>query len=262
MTIRDSIKRAALAVKRVTVDPVTKPRRLRRVSTHNLQVGRGWRAAARGLRELIADQEPDAIALQEAMNYAAALRLRFALHWRFVAAPDEWAEARNCLLMVRRDVQQRRLRRRGAWGWVRNRIGWVGPKHGLRHPGRTWPWLIIDGVAVMCIHRVWNGRGKSETAYREEGEALVEWAKEHPGPVLIIGDTNTSVHDFSPGSMRSVATLVDGRLAYDPDDPGVDYALSRGLDVTVRRRKRYDSDHRSATADVRRRGDTLREALS
>ena len=243
-----------------------KPRKLERVATLNLKVGRGWRAAVKSIRELIDDEDPDVIALQEAMYYAAAIVLRFGLRWRITAAPSSIPEGRNVLLLVRRSVPSRGSRRRGGWGWVRMRIGWTGPKQGKRHPGRTWPWRIVDEVLIVALHRVTGGpEGGNRAAYAEEAAALVELARDHDGPVLIIGDTNTAARDRRPGTMRDVAEKIGGRVIHElrpGHGVGVDYAVARGVRGRYLRGKHYGSDHRSGVLHLTTRGDTLRESMS
>lgn len=256
----------------------TGQRRLRRIGTHNVRVGRGWRAVARGLREFIAAHDPDVIALQEARNYVLALRIAFATRWRIYAPPTTAGpEARDCPVMVRRDLPRARRRRRGGWGWVQNRIGWRGPKHGWLHPGRTWTWVTVDGVAILSLHRVWTpprptrGRGPNAPAYAEEAAALREWLDKHRRAV-VIGDANGSTTDPHPASMRATARATGAQLVDDHDDPGIDYAAVKGLDGKLRRLRRFGStpdvpgdrepDHRAALLTIRRRGDTLREQMS
>lgn len=236
-------------------------RKLERVASLNLKVGRGLRAAVKSLRELIADHDPDAIVTQESQNYRLGIRLRFLLRWRTYYV-DAWPESGQNLVLARRSLPRGLFRRNGGWGAVRNRIPWTGPKHGWAHAGRTWTWAKLDDVPVMSLHRVGPRWRDSAPAFREEGAALVEWARAHPGPFLILGDHNHSPHAAGVSTSRWVAEQTGARVASDPHEAGIDYAIVRGLAVSVRRVKRYGSDHRAVIVDIRRRRDTLREAMS
>jgi endonuclease/exonuclease/phosphatase family metal-dependent hydrolase len=215
-------------------------RKLRKIVTWNCRVGRGSKTVAKGLAQLIKDENPDVICLQEAMNYVTYLRLRFPL-WR-IYCNRSWDEADNCPVMVRRTLPRGHRRRQG-WGWVRVQQGWVYRPNNAEHPGRTWTWVMVAGVAIMSLHRVAGQTGENRKSLLEETDRLIDWLAKHE-KVVIIGDTNQSPRSSDPESLNAIAEDFDARLVFDKERPGIDYALVKGIEGgSYERTVSYGSDH-------------------
>lgn len=219
------------------------------VLTWNAKVGRGSKVVCGNLRQLIRDNpDADVIHLQEAMNYVRRIRIAFAPLWR-VYAPGGWEEAANSPVMVRR-WRRPHIRREGSgWGWVRNREHWIGPKHGILHPGRTWTWVRVTGVACLSLHRVYGGQNRNAKAYQEEWHRLTAFAKGRPR-VFIAGDTNTPLTANWPYDMRSLAEELGGTILAPADERGPDYAVAVGLTGSCTRLGKYGSDHHATRCEL------------
>ena len=213
------------------------------IVSFNAEVGRGGPAMCHSILQIIAAHpRVSVILLQESEGYVDDLRRAFG-SWR-VYAKDGWPESAQCPLMVKRSVYEPRTDYQQNWGTVRCQIGWIGPKEGIRHTGRTWTWVKVGGIYCLSLHRAWGGEGfmGNDRAYREEGHRLTAWIKDH-SPAIVFGDTNTAWWARHPGSMRDIREAVHGRLIADQDRPGIDYALTTRLTATVRRSADVGSDH-------------------
>lgn len=207
----------------------------------NMKVGRGA-AALDGLAGLIADHDPDVILLQEAMHYAARIRLRFGRKWRLYSGTPGTDRA-NCPILVRRNLPRGRIRGKG-WGLIRNRTPWYyrGKDRHVKHPGRTWTWVRVDGIRFLSMHRETEALGYNAAAGRETADSVEEWFDSHAGPMVAVGDWNNLPRDPRGDAPRTIARNIGGQLVV-PDGARIDYALVRDLDVTATRGGKYGSDH-------------------
>ena len=221
-------------------------RRLRTAVGFNCHVGRSPAKVVTGLRRLIADTDADVIALQEARGYVTALKLAFPA-WK-VYAKSGWPDSDHCPVMVRRNLPRGRRYGHG-WGTVRIENGWT--YEGTPKPGRTWTWVKVDGTFVLSLHRVRGGHGGNSVSYLEEAHALREWFDDHDGPMVAIGDANEGPVDTRPNTMLQIARKVGGRLIFDRDDRGIDYALARGLTGHLERTDSYGSNHDAAVLRIK-----------
>ncbi len=221
---------------------------MKRVSVWNMKVGRG-KAAIDGLHELIEDQDPDAILLQEAMNYVKAIRREFGGEWRIYSGTP-YTERANCPVMVRRHVPHGG--ERGVdWGIVSCRRTWTyrGKGRFVTHKGRKWTWALAADVPLRSMHRATEALGFNDAAGDEEARKIRRWTRRN-GTSLIGGDWNNVHDDRRDNSPSDTATRVKGQLVV-PEGARIDYALVKGLDdVKARRGKRYGSDHHSHYYDL------------
>lgn len=217
-----------------------------RVVFWNAKVGRGRFRVMRDLAQLLRDTDPDAVGLQEFGNYVMAARIRFALNWR-VFAERGWPDSDECPVMVRRRRFPRRPRGSRRWGTIHMRIGWT---HKKPKPGRTYTWAYAGVLVLLNGHRVTHGwivGDRNRAAYREESERTSAFFDANPGQsILSVWDANTPVRAKTPGTPAAIAAQVGGHLIYDHDDPGVEYAIARGLRGRLRKLGHYGSDHRAA----------------
>lgn len=225
-------------------------RELRTVLGWNMKVGRGH-AALKGLRDLIREHDPEAVLLQEAMNYVAALVLLFP-RWRVYGGIPR-TEGSNCVVMVRRTVPRGRRKGHG-WGVIRNRTPWYyrGKGRNVKHPGRVWRWVRVDGVLLLSGHRETEALGHNRAAGRETADALVEWTKDHDGPKLAHLDWNNRCTDRRPDGPVEIAKRSGGLLLVPKGgEHRPDYALVVDGDWTARRVGREGSDHQCIRYDRR-----------
>lgn len=205
----------------------------------NTKVGRDAGKVARDLAGILdAQGHPHVVTLQEASGYIKALRKTIG-GYRVIAAAG-WKEAGQNVVLVRKDVPVTPLTT------LRMKLRWVGPKHGLRHPGRTWPIVDIGGSKdwrIVGIHRV-PIRGKNPKAWSEEHAALVRLAKRPASrsrALVLIGDQNAPAGDRDRLSPAALADDIGARVI--TTGAKVDYALVRGATGTGNRHGDHGSDH-------------------
>ena len=216
---------------------------VRRVASWNCKVGRGDDAVGDGLRELIADHDPDVICLQEGMHYVDMLRHRFD-GW-FVYARGGWPESDNCPVMVRKNGREKKEYGDG-FNTLRYTTKWVGPQGGA-HDGRTWTYVNVDGITVMSLHRCTGGKDKNAEAFYDEYQKLTAFLKDREKPVVIFGDHNCGPSKTFKGASKNVATDTESKISHDG---GIDYVIRRGIKGTVKHGKAYGSDHECAVFTV------------
>jgi hypothetical protein len=220
------------------------------IVSFNAKVGRGGPAMIKSVREILDDHpHTDVLLFQECEGYIDDLRRAFTgpnKGW-YVYCRDGWKESMMNPVMVRKATGFPKRTYGGGWGTIINKTPWIGPKHGLHHPGRTWTWVKVGKVHVVSLHRVTGGQAKNKQAYLEEARRLTRFfeAKRPEASVIVFGDTNTGYRDTHDGSMRDIRAEVEGRLIADQESPGIDYALTtRNVSATMQRTQQYGSDHK------------------
>jgi endonuclease/exonuclease/phosphatase family metal-dependent hydrolase len=215
------------------------------IVSFNAEVGRGGVAMTRSIKQIIeAHPRVSVILLQESEGYVDDLRKNFK-GWKTYAKKG-WSESDNCPIMVKRTSYAPRMRYQQTWGTLKCDKGWIGPKAGKKHPGRTWTWVKVGGIYILSLHRVWGGEQDFKgngAAYQEEARKLTGWIRNKDAPVIVFGDTNCGYHETHPHSMRDIRDNVRGKLIADEDKAGIDYALVKRLSAEVRRSGDVGSDH-------------------
>lgn len=216
-----------------------------RVVAWNAKVGRSDKNFKNGLNDLIDALNPGVICLQEAKDYTSVLRNSFGNRF-WVYTHTDWKESNDNPILVRQNYNKKE--RGDGWNTCRMDTGWEGP-NGHQHPGRTWTYVLVDGIWIMSYHRVTGGKKKNRDAFAEEFDRTVDWInKKDPdgGSVLIVGDHNIGPKDGDKKGSKKIASVVSGNVAFDNEDPGIDYAIRRNQKVSTAERKgSYGSDHKA-----------------
>lgn len=142
--------------------------------------------------------------------------------------------------------------RQHASGVAFSRAPWIGPRLGVRWPGRGIPWAIVDldghRTLVASIHAPTGRNGVNAVAWRAYLRRLRRLVrkkrKAHPGlKVLLIGDWNCPA---AANDATSVRRLLADRLGLRIVRTGtpIDYAVT-DLPLTGSTGPRYGSDHPS-----------------
>jgi endonuclease/exonuclease/phosphatase family metal-dependent hydrolase len=214
-----------------------------RIVSWNAKVGRPNDEFERDLRELIADQKPDVICLQEAGKYTQVLRNKFT-DWNTYARQG-WSESDMNPVMVKKKPLWRKRKRGKGWDTLRTKTVWEGPQGG-EHTGRTWTWVQVGGMRIMSFHRCTGGKDKNKAAFVEEARVVTPWIESNVKPTFVFGDHNCGPRQDHKGASHNIAQAVNGRVLFDAADPGIDYAIADGVKGTVRHlNKKYGSDHRA-----------------
>lgn len=208
------------------------------IACWNLKQNRG----ARVLPGLAAIEDADVVGLLECngnLGAVAAWRKEFSRN-----ITGSGFEGRSSALLIRRGVP---VHDRGR---IVVNQRWRGPRGGL-HTGRAFPWatVTLDGqrVTVVVVHMPW-GRFRNWRAWRACFYALLRFALAHKGPLVFVGDFNQL---FRAGGLWSILRLAKrAHMAYTPTGSGLDYALTRDINLHGRQLGRFGSDHH-ATRYVR-----------
>lgn len=217
-----------------------------KIVSWNVEVNRSDDEVKKALKNLISDHGPNVICLQEAKQNVDMLKNHFGHDnggdW-WVYAHGEWDESNNCPVMVRDNYSKKS--RGDGWDTLRTTTTWEGP-NGNKHKGRTWTYVLVDGIWIMSYHRCTGGKSKNKSASQEERRVTVDWINQRDsGPVLVFGDHNYNPKEQDPGwSSWNIANDVSGSVRYDKDEVTVDFAICRNLKAqTVERVGSYGSDH-------------------
>jgi hypothetical protein len=194
---------------------------------------------------LLRDTHADVAMLQEAERFNGTVPG----YRRWAADEHPRPEAGMCVILYRKEL---RVVRRGLM--VIEGPDWVGPKHGLRHPPRIFPWLALEdpeaGPAwyLLNVHRTWVGdEWRNLGSWTAEDHQLERWADRrmagHPErPLGMFGDWNGSERDRHPLSVSSLAR----RTGTTPNLIGVDGGLVRAAKAHARRLTRSYTTERPA----------------
>lgn len=124
---------------------------------------------------------------------------------------------------------------------------WRGP-FGGKHPGRSFPWATVDldgqRVTVVGVHMPWS-RTRNFRSWMACFRALVAFARQHKGPMILVGDFNLRWGARGPGAVRRLAKYAG--MSHVPTGAGIDYALARGVRLTGRALGHFGSDHPAIT---------------
>jgi exonuclease III len=211
-----------------------------KVVSWNTKVNRDPGTVGNNLQDLIDDTKPDIICLQEAGGYVSMLKNRFGEKW-WVYAKSGWEESQmNPVLVWKKDRAKQTYE--DGWNTLRYQTKWTGPQGGV-HYGRTWTWVLVDDAVVMSFHRCTNGSGSNSNAFIDEHDKVVNWAGHRNRPWLVLGDHNCGPAKTFAGSSKKIAMHTESWIRSDPADPGIDYAITHGMEGTVKHGKAYGSDH-------------------
>lgn len=182
--------------------------------------------------EIIADRDPEVLALFEATRFTLALRLRFARHYRVIRRRSD------VVVLVKRTLPKPKVT------VLKHDAPWIGPKAGIKHKGRKHLDLTIGDERLRLVHRVPGGpsggiqtRGANRPAWVVEDHLLRrDWWE---GPrVACLGDQNGTV-----GEMVDYATELGAELIIAGK---VDWGYQRGYSrARAKLLGHYGSDHRA-----------------
>lgn len=239
-----AVRRVALRLK---ATKATKGRRVRTIASWNVHVAQDAAGVRKGLEAIIARHDPDVIALQEVYGDVAVLRAlgqrrgyrvligKRAKPYRSVAGQESQSSA----LLVHERIPMR------SWWPIRLKRAWIGPKHGLRRPGRTFVSAIVGGLVVSVVHMPTNRRSaKNKPAWRESIARLVGQARTQGRrrPIVQLGDWNDRHTSNDGDSVRAYAKRIGATVVHGAAP--IDYAVVRGIRAKVQTGDRLGSDHR------------------
>jgi hypothetical protein len=217
----------------------------------NLLVNRKASVVARELTSLLrTNGRPKFASVQEARGYRKVLKSVGALLRYTVLQPKDRGpkphavqvrEAGSTALLIRKGVPVQQT------GELRMNRDWVGPKAGLRHEGRVFPWavLMLQGqwTLVIAVHMPWGKHASdlNKTAWDETMSRIEELAKSLNLPFIIVGDWNDPWSSTGPRSPQGLANRLDGKVVHT--DTRIDYAVKRLQSVKVTKASARTSDH-------------------
>lgn len=224
--------------------------------THNLLIGRPAKEVREGLEKIFA-KDYLTISLQEAGTYLGIIRdLAKEHHYRVIVLTDGAKGMNSSVLLVKNTVELL------ASGVARSGADWIGPRRGIRWPGRPIPWAIIRVaghlILVTSIHAPTgrNGLPLNRVAFRMFCRRLRRLYKKKlkTYPMLkffFAGDWNCPAKANDKRSTKKLVTAkLDGWIVDPKCTPPIDYAATNLLLVIAKKGPDYDSDHDSASFDL------------
>lgn len=216
----------------------------------NAKEGRNPDKVIAELDRWLAGREPHLVSLLEAASYVKAVRRHYRRRYRVLAAYG-WPEAGNIITLVRRDVPL------AHWRTLRMKLGWIGPKRGKRHVGRT-DHIIDLGRGrnavrwrFLVVHRVPGGptggvvtHGRNQPAYAEEHRAIRRLGCRRGSlrrAFVCDGDQNAEANDGHPLSPATLAEDLDCEVI--ETGAKVDWAFARGCTGEGRAHRNVGGDH-------------------
>lgn len=259
--IPDSVSLTALARGRFSLTnpnwllnppkPQPKPgkgqRKVDTIASWNVYVGQNSKGVANGIRTIVKRHDPDVISLQEISGDVAMLRaLAKELGYNLLIGPRTGGtnlakqESQSTGMFVHKDVPI------GALLLLQMRLQWIGPKRGLRRPGRTFLTVNANGTQVTALHMP-TGRTttRNRPAWNESMGKLVALAekpqvKNRPG--AFIGDWNVAFNARGTGTAQAFAERVGGKVV--ADSGRIDFAVVMNANGKGFTGDRLGSDHK------------------
>lgn len=220
--------------------------------THNLLVGRPPKEVREGLEALL-KKGFITVSLQEAGSYLALIRdLAKEYDYRVTVLKDGGKGMNSSVLLVAKSAELL------ASGVARSTADWIGPRRGIRWPGRPIPWAIIryggELILIGCIHAPTgrNGLPLNRVAFRMFCRRLRRLyrkkSKTYRGlKFFFAGDYNCPADAKDKRSAQQLlAKKLDGWIVDPKCKPPIDYAVTNLSIVIGRKGPRHDSDHDSA----------------
>jgi len=221
----------------------------------NLLVGRSHKAVRPGIADHLG-RGAQAIAFQEAGGYLPVIRAQAAQHgYRapIVAPRSAGTGMDSNVLLIARETPIH------ASGVALVRAPWIGPRVGIRWPGRGIPWAVCDlahpsgptyRTLVACVHGPTGRHGANSRAWRRYLRRLRRLARkktrQHGAThVLYLGDWNCAAGATDRTSVRRLlAKRLDLHIVRTGTRPPIDYAVT-DLPLRGSGGPRHGSDHRS-----------------
>jgi hypothetical protein len=185
--------------------------------------------------QIIADRDPEVLALFEATRFTLALRLRFGAHYRVIRRRSD------VVVLVKRSLPKPKV------AVLEHSAAWVGPKAGIKHRGRKHLDLKIGNERLRLVHRIPGGpsggvltHGANRLAWVVEEHLLRrDWWAYRGSVIACLGDQNATVEEMVDYVTELGAhMIVTGAKVDWGYQRG--YAKARGYLLG-----RYGSDHRA-----------------
>lgn len=217
----------------------------------NLLVGRKHGVVARELTSLIRNnRKPKFVSLQEARGYRKVIRVVCKLLGYVQLQPVDDGpaakgvqvrEAGSTALLIHKRTQMR------EHGNIRCEFEWDGPKAGLVHEGRVFPWAVIllqgEWTLVIAVHMSTgkNGSRANRAAWNEQMLRIEGLVQEKGLPFIIVGDWNDPWSSDGPRSPQALAERLGGKVVHT--DTRIDYAVKGGQPIKISKASARTSDH-------------------
>lgn len=227
---------------------------IRLAKTHNLLTGRDKKQVREGVEELLQSGEI-VYAFQEANTYLAILRdLAQKYGYRMIVSSDPGRGMKSSVLFVKKTARMLDS------GVAHSRWQWFGPRLGIRWPGRSIPWAIVDVgddvVLFACVHAPTgrNGQPANRISFRRFLKRLRKLYKKKriyfPGlKFSFLGDWNCAAKDRGERTVKNLLIEpLNAKVADPHTKPPIDYMVHNFDEaVFAEGGPAHHSDHRSSS---------------
>lgn len=209
------------------LDPIPRPvwpwSPMKQFGTWNGYVGQKPKNFARGVDKILTKfPELRSLSIQEGSRAIKAIRPVVKEHgFKIVRGKALGVEGKSTLLLVNRRFEL------GVTNALVMDTPWIGPKQGLRHPGRVYPTATIDRVRSTAVHLP-PGVVRNREAVVDSLALLRNRGNNWREQAVWLGDWNIHWRTKGKVSVHRLAKQLDGRIVHD--EAGIDYAIVRGFD--------------------------------
>lgn len=227
---------------------------VRLAETHNLLVNRPVKEVRHNVEEIL-KKGAIVVAFQEASTYLGIIReLATTYNYRVIVHKGTGRGMKSSVLLVRLDAVTIETGVAKVWA------PWIGPRRGIKWPGRTIPWAIVEvageKILFACVHAP-TGRNSRNVLNRQSFRLFMRKLrrlyhrklKVHPGlKFFFLGDWNCTAGDSGARSVKKLLVeRLNARVANPHCSPPIDFAVHNLLKkVTATKGPDYKSDHDSA----------------
>lgn len=207
-----------------------------RAGSYNLKVGRDPMRVRHEVAALLAAENLDVLAVQEAWQYDR--QLARIVGYEYHTTRGKKPTHRDAGLLVRHGLDVRGYR------LTRTRTTWPRTKAPGPHWPRSFPSVVVEGVRFVSVHMPPLAYGAGAPAYAEGWARLALLIGATLRPVVALGDWNKPPGDRRPFTPRALARTTRATVT----GFGIDYLLARGVYVDgYRKHEHGHSDHKPFT---------------
>lgn len=226
---------------------------VRLAGTHNLLVNRPPKEVRANV-EAILKRGSIVVAFQEASTYLGIIRDVAAVYgYRVIVHQGSGLGMKSSVLLVKMDSTIVETGVAKVWA------SWIGPRVGIKWPGRSIPWAIVEvageKILFACVHAPTgrNGNYLNRQAFRLFMRKLRRLYRRKLKvyknlKFFFLGDWNCTAGDSGARSVKKLLVERLNALVANPHcSPPIDYAVHNLLKkVTANKGPDYNSDHDSA----------------
>jgi hypothetical protein len=233
-----------------------------RVGALNAQYGHAPRAHAEKIIRIFDDEKLDILLITESRDYNIELSDIARDHGYKLVVHRVRRGSDQCTALVRDNNKVKTSRSfRAGRGYFRANGGTMAPMQpiAVKYAGT---WFVgvhapVQAWVATASGRKWIGPLLRRVAYRGFAIKLVQFAKNHPGPIVLIGDWNAAPNTQGKYSPDWIKDQIRGSFIRPFESTGhgeIDFAIRRGVRQRGNMRayfpKNFPGDHKFIVVNI------------